>query len=87
MDGYIGKKRAQIKFKWIDNNWNDRYVEINPEHEFDLLIVIYAEHGDSEVSFFGQWGLAEIKSKINPSNNRLYLKHLETIPQYAIGDE
>ena len=76
VDGLIGDSSVQIKFKWInDENFKSRYVTINPNAKFDLLIVTCADYGDTEVCLFGIWEERIVKPIIG-ARKRVYLKKL-----------
>jgi len=83
IDGYIGDKSVQVKLKWVtEKNLPSRYVEIKPEAEFDWLVVVCAEDGDSEVSLFGVWDSEEVfKLRDSSNSNRVKLKELRQIPE------
>jgi len=79
IDGYIGDKSVQVKLKWVTKkNFPSRYIQIDPKAQFDWLVVVCAEDGDSEVSLFGVWESEEV-FKIRPKSNRVTLKKLREI--------
>ena len=87
VDGYIGEKSVQVKFKWIDeSNFNTRYVSIPRDPEFDLLIVTYARPEDMDVRFLGIWSKEDVlsvtkfpRNKVS-SSGRADLKNLRKLP-------
>lgn len=83
IDGYLGDKSVQVKFKWVSaENLATRYVEISAKAEFDWLIVVCAEDQDLEVRLFGIWesdGVFKLRDRSN--SNRVLLRELKEIPQ------
>ena len=83
IDGFIGDKSVQVKFKWVNaDNLASRYVQFKSEAEFDWLVVVCAEDRDLEVRLFGIWESARVFHLRDRSNsNRVLLRDLRTIPQ------
>ena len=89
VDGHVGKLSVQVKFKWITpQNCKTRYVSIRPDAGFDVMIVTYAEPGESEVQLFGIWEKTQVLSKMRPQKRypRVYLTHLKQLPQYCLAN-
>ncbi len=83
VDGYIGEKSVQVKFKWVtEENFATRYIAIGPKTDFDWLIVVCAEDGDAEVRLFGIWESGAVfELRDRPPQNRVKLRELREIPQ------
>lgn len=86
IDGHINKKSVQVKFKWVnENNWKSRYISINSNAIFDLLIVTYAKYGDSEVKLFGCWKKVLIDQELKRINsNRIFLTRLCKLKTFSL---
>ena len=85
VDGHVGKIAVQSKFKWLTpENFKTRYVSIRKEPGFDVLIVTYAESGESNVRLFGSWTREQVLSKAKPAQSslRVFLKDLKTLPTF-----
>ena len=52
-----------MKFKWVTpNKFKTRYIQIKPDSDFDVMIVVYADIGDTDVTLFGAWSRRETLS-------------------------
>lgn len=86
IDGRINEKSVQVKFKWVnENNWRSRYISINSNAIFDLLIVTYAKYGDSEVNLFGCWEKVLIDQELErKKSNRIFLTRLCKLNKFGL---
>ncbi len=81
IDGHIGDLAVQVKFKWFGKS--DRYVTVRPDAGFDILIVCGSGSNEG-VKLFGIWKRQQVDSVRNPKNNRINLKDLEKLDQFAL---
>ena len=84
-NGYIGKYAIQVKFKWVtEENLSSRYITVNPDAEFDILIVC-VNGEDDEVRLFGAWEKWQVeKAGTNKPHGRVMLKDLDKLDRLQI---
>ena len=93
VDGYVEKNSkkypVQVKFKWIppDVKLSSRYVSVNRNAAFELLIVTWAAPDDLDVQILGVWKKVDVLATANPepSSVRVYLTKLQKIEEFDLG--
>lgn len=90
IDGFLdGGVSVQVKFKWVTpDNFKTRYIQIKPGSDFDVMIVVYADIGDTDVTLFGAWTRQEVLSVAKEHSSghlRINLKDLDPLPRYELG--
>ena len=85
VDGYIGDYAIQVKFKWVtETNPSSRYITVNPDTKFDILIVC-VDSKDDEVRLFGAWEKWQVEeARTNKLRDRVKLKDLEKFDRFQI---